>query len=571
MERTTMEFVSPPTAFRGVGAVFAEPGSFDWGYMTLAAVALKFAIVLLALVATLRLALLRKQVAVASPQRDEGGPLMEAARIEGPIVVGARRLAAERPGLTGVAVLADGPAAFAARVALIDAARASVDAQYYIWHADLTGTILLDALKRAADRGVRVRLLIDDNGLSGLDRELAQLAAHPNAAVRLFNPFRLRWPKWLNHAYDFRRLNRRMHNKALIVDGAAAIMGGRNIGDAYFGAGDATIFVDLDVLAVGAAAPDIQADFERYWRCEAARDAADIFGAHQGGDPIGGRAAAVATDPAADRFRAALAGSDEVARLADGRLEVEWARARFVSDDPRKALGGMREDELLFSHLTALVGQPQQKLDLVSPYCVPGRAGTRALALLARRGVSVRILTNALEATDVVPVHAGYAKRRRTLLKAGVELFELKRGASTASKGGREARALGPFGSSGGSLHAKTFAVDGRTLYVGSFNFDLRSLRLNTESGLVIESERLANRLHRSFDESLDGIAYRPILIGRRRIAWRDAGQVIDKEPGASLGKRALLAAVNRLRWSGYCRRLKRLSSRLAGRVSVTE
>ncbi len=264
--------------------------------MTLAAAALKVTIVALLLAAALRLVLSRRLAAAMARPRDEGAAAGRDGNGpgDGPVAAAARRLSAERPGLTGIAMLADGPAAFAARVALIDAARATIDAQYYIWHADLTGSILLEALKRAADRGVRVRLLLDDNGLSGLDRELAQLAAHPNAAVRLFNPFMLRWPKWLNHLFDFRRLNRRMHNKALIADGAAVIMGGRNIGDAYFGAGDATIFVDLDVLAVGDAAPEVQEDFERYWRCEAAVDAARILGAHGGGDPIGARAAMVA-------------------------------------------------------------------------------------------------------------------------------------------------------------------------------------------------------------------------------------------------------------------------------------
>ncbi len=514
--------------------------------MTLAVAALKVAIVALALGAILGMVIRRRLAAALTQRQGDDRTSGPGAAAEGPMARAALRLAAERPGLTGVAMLADGPAAFAARVALIDAAQASVDAQYYIWNADLTGAMLLAALKRAADRGVRVRLLLDDNGLDGIDRELAQLAAHPNAAVRLFNPFLLRWPKWLNHAFDFRRLNRRMHNKALVVDGAAAIVGGRNVGDAYFGAGNATIFVDLDVLAVGSAAPSAAADFERYWRCEAAVDVVRIIGPHRGGDPIGERAAAVAADPAADRFRAALAASDEVARLASGRLEIEWVPARLVSDDPRKALGTMRDEELLFSHLTSLVGQPGLRLDLVSPYLVPGRAGTRALALLARRGVAVRILTNSLEATDVLPVHAGYAKRRRTLLKAGVVLFELRPGASPASEGGRDARALGPFGSSGGSLHAKTFAVDGRTIYVGSFNFDLRSLRLNTESGLVIDSERLAHRLHESFDRRLDAVAYRPLLVGRR-LVWRHEGRMIEHEPGASPGRRMLLAIVNRL------------------------
>jgi cardiolipin synthase C len=511
--------------------------------MAFAVAALKIALGAITLVLALLVAL---RVGYRLPPRKAAAdPPLARPRAEGVLAEAAARLAVNRPGQTGFAMLADGPAAFAARVALIDSAQSSIDAQYYIWHGDLTGALLLDALRRAADRGVRVRLLVDDNGIDGLDAQLAELDAHPNAAVRIFNPFVLRRPKWLNYAFDFLRLNHRMHNKSLTVDGAATIVGGRNVGDKYFGAGDAAIFIDLDVLAVGAVVKEIEADFELYWQADAVYDAGAILARHDGGDPIARRAAAVASDPAAKSFREALANSDDVARLREGHLEVEWAEASLVSDDPRKALDDIPDDELLFSRLTEIVGRPTRRLDLVSPYFVPGRGGTAALATLARRGVEVRILTNALEATDVVPVHAGYAKRRRALLKAGVRLFELKRGNSAAA-GRRDARALGPFGSSGGSLHAKTFAVDGRLIYVGSLNFDQRSLRLNTEMGVVIRSERLARHLHDSFSERMPDLAYRPALQGLR-LVWRDGDRMIRPEPGASLMRRAQLALVNRL------------------------
>lgn len=179
-------------------------------------------------------------------------------------------------GKTGVATLQNGADAFAARVLLANAAMSSIDAQYYIWRGDMTGYLLLDSLQRAADRGVRVRLLLDDNGTSGLDPELAALAAHPNIEVRLYNPFNLRRVKLLSYGFDFFRLNRRMHNKSFTVDGHATILGGRNVGDEYFGTGSTTLFVDLDILAVGAIVPVVSADFDRYWAAPSVHPAGPI-------------------------------------------------------------------------------------------------------------------------------------------------------------------------------------------------------------------------------------------------------------------------------------------------------
>ncbi|MET0179015.1 MAG: phospholipase D-like domain-containing protein, partial [Novosphingobium sp.] len=184
---------------------------------------------------------------------------------------------ARHPGRTGLHLLSDGLDAFAARLLLVRAAEATLDLQYYIWHGDRTGTLLLEALHAAAERGVRVRLLVDDNGIAGLDRVLAALDGHPRIAVRIFNPFRIRFPKAVGYLVDFHRLNRRMHNKSVIVDGAVTVIGGRNIGDEYFGAGDGALFADLDVLAVGSAVGAVADDFERYWCAASAYPAAQIL------------------------------------------------------------------------------------------------------------------------------------------------------------------------------------------------------------------------------------------------------------------------------------------------------
>lgn len=437
----------------------------------------------------------------------------------------------EHAGMTGVAPLRGGGDAFAARMILADTAISSIDAQYYIWHDDLTGSLLLDALKRAADRGVRVRLLVDDNGTSGLDPQLAQLDAHENAEVRLYNPFNLRRFKMLSYGFDFFRLNRRMHNKSFTVDGAAAILGGRNIGDEYFDTGPTALYVDLDVLAAGEIVAEVASDFDRYWAAEAVHPAGPIVGAAPKGDPVGDAVRRYANDPQLTEYRALLAASDLVTDLAHGSLDLEWTNVTLVSDDPVKGLGAVPREDLLASRLTQAVGEVETRFDGISPYFVPGAAGVDAFATLECRGVQVRMLTNSLEATDVLPVHAGYSKRRRDLIEAGVGMFELERQAALEIPRDR----AGPFGSSGASLHAKTFAVDGRRIFIGSFNFDPRSTTLNTEMGLLIDSASMASEMHDAFDRGLDGLAWQ-VGLEDGDLVWRNAaaGTVTSREPGST-------------------------------------
>lgn len=449
-------------------------------------------------------------------------------------------LAAQHPGKSGIHPLADAHDAFAARMMLARAAQRSLDVQYYIWHDDLTGTLLLEALHAAADRGVRVRLLLDDNGTAGLDKVLAALDAHPNIEVRLYNPFVVRWPKFIGYLTDFRRLNRRMHNKSFTADNQATIVGGRNIGDEYFGATDDVLFTDLDVLAVGGAVHDVSDDFDRYWASESAYPV-DRLLKPAGPDELAAlarNANALERSPEAAAYAKAMRQLPFIQQLLRGELALEWAPARMVSDDPRKTLGTAPPEAMLAHQLHDIIGTPTTDVELVSPYFVPTASGTEAFASMARRGVKVRVLTNALEATDVAVVHSGYASRRRDLLAAGVELFEMKRQAGEVERN----KSLGPFGSSGSSLHAKTFAVDGRSVFIGSFNFDPRSARLNTELGFVIDSPALARRIANAFDHDIARTAYRVCLDGKGALYWLEQrdGQSIrhDTEPGTTAWQR---------------------------------
>lgn len=451
----------------------------------------------------------------------------------------ADRAARNLPDLTGIAALGSGADAFAARILLADVAVSSIDAQYYIWRGDLTGSLLLDALRRAADRGVRVRLLLDDNGTSGLDAEIAQLDAHENAEVRLYNPFNLRRFKMLSFGFDFFRLNRRMHNKSFTVDGLATIVGGRNVGDEYFGIGATPLFVDLDVLAVGKIVAEVAADFDRYWASPSVIPVGALF-AETGGDAISERMTRWRADPRFLGYKAILKASDLIMPLSSGTLDLEWADAVLVSDDPIKGQGAVPREDLLTGQLARKVGAIERRFDGVTAYFVPGKAGVEAFAKLEAQGVDVRILTNSLEATDVLPVHAGYAKRREAMLASGVTLYELRRMAVPDTPDD-----LGIFGSSGASLHAKTFAVDGKRIFIGSFNFDPRSNQLNTEMGLLIDSKILANRLHAAFDEGFRGLAWQ-VEEHNGELAWVDpaTGSVTTQEPGSSTLRNLALTVV---------------------------
>jgi len=450
-------------------------------------------------------------------------------------------MAAAHPGTSGIYPLRDARDAFAARVQLAQAAERSLDVQYYIWHKDMTGTVLFDALRAAADRGVRVRLLLDDNNTVGLDPVLAGLDAHPNIEVRLFNPFTVRQPRWLGYLTDFGRANRRMHNKSFTADNQVTIVGGRNVGDEYFGATNGMLFLDLDVMAVGPVAQAVSEDFDRYWASPSSYPVEHLLppAAPTALSDLLAESRAIGQQPAMRDYARALRESPFVRALTEATLPLEWVVTRMVSDDPAKGLNGAAPDSLVRDKLKAIIGIPVSRVSLVSPYFVPTDSGVALFANMARHGVDIQILTNSLEATDVPAVHAGYAKRRKALLASGIRLYELRRLLPRL----QEERDPGRLGSSSASsLHAKTFAVDRSRVFVGSFNFDPRSSLLNTEMGFVIDSARMARQVDDAFAGPIPRDAYQVLLAPDGRPVWieRTDGEEVRhySEPGAGLWQR---------------------------------
>ncbi len=407
-----------------------------------------------------------------------------------------------------------------ARIMLLDHAASSIDAQYYIWRKDRSGSLLFQKLLRAAERGVRIRLLLDDNNTDGMDDVLAALDAHENIQIRLFNPFlNRRWRAW-GYLTDFPRLNRRMHNKALLADNRAAIIGGRNIADEYFDFGTGETFADMDILVGGEIVPRISQEFDRYWNS----DSAYPFGSIVKKTDAEGGLRHLQQD-----FSKTLPYSEdfEAERYASAQVQL-------VSDDPAKALDRKVKVDIT-THLGNALQMPLRELYLVSPYFVPTKTGTALLKTLVGQGVDTTVFTNSLAANDVTPVHSGYARYRKKLLQAGVKLYEFKNGS------GRHLD-RGLTGSSATSLHAKTFIADKERVFVGSFNLDPRSAKLNTEMGLVIHQPLLAQTIQERLQENADESAYEVQLNEKGRLQWQDnsEGHTYGKEPKTSWFKRLL-------------------------------
>jgi putative cardiolipin synthase len=462
-------------------------------------------------------------------------------------------LARSHPGKSGVVALADAHDAFAARVLFAEAAEHSIDVQYYIWRLDMSGTWLFESLHRAAERGVRVRLLLDDNNTTGLDEVLAALDAHPRIEVRLFNPFLHRRWRALGYLTDFSRLNRRMHNKSFTIDNQVTIIGGRNVGDEYFGAGEGLMFADLDVMAIGPVVEQVSDDFDRYWASQSSYPVSSLLPAvpAEAIDELERLAARVEKDPAAAQYVRAVFESSLLHQLLNESLSFEWAATRMISDDPAKGLGLAAPETLFPLRLGDTLGTPTSQLHLISPYFVPMQQGVEMLTALAAQGVQVTVLTNSLEATDVAAVHAGYAKRREPLLEAGISLYETKRSASVPAASDR-----GLPGSSGSSLHAKTFVVDRQRVFIGSFNLDPRSAALNTENGFVIESPSMATSIADLLARRAGEGAYQVRLDEGGDLQWVERDQegreqIHEQEPGAGFWRRVAVAilAVLPIEW----------------------
>jgi len=413
----------------------------------------------------------------------------------------ASRLSATQ-GQSGFYLLVSGQEAFIDRAALAASAERTLDLQYYIIAEDETATLLLYRVLNAAQRGVRVRLLIDDIYAGGRDFELAALAAHPNVEVRVFNPFPRRGPLGIFRLLDFfgdsSRLNRRMHNKLWIADNAVAVIGGRNLGDAYFSVRVESDFADLDVLAAGPVVAEISRSFDEYWNSEWAVPIAAFSGEPPGAAQLNlvlSRMAARAERFHETEYARTLRATDFGRLLRGGLVPLVPAIATVLYDAPARSEAATTNGLGIFPILRTIVEAARQEVILVSPYFIPSERGMGVLCGLAGRGVRVRVLTNSLASTDVPVVHAGYARRRPRLLACGVELHELR---PNALPSGSARSGL----SSGASLHVKAIMVDRKYVLVGSMNLDPRSRLSNTEVAVLLESAVLGDQFGELFEEA---------------------------------------------------------------------
>ncbi len=449
-------------------------------------------------------------------------------------------LAEEHPGEAGFYPLSDGIDALAARLLLAERAERTIDAQYYLIKSDITGNAFINVLLRAADRGVRVRLLLDDIFTGGYDAGMAGLDSHPNFEIRIFNPFARRSARFMDGLTSFSRINRRMHNKSFTVDNQITIIGGRNIADEYFGAREDAKFGDLDVMGIGPVVNDVSNMFDSYWNHERAAPLAAF--------------ADMPDDPATEleRVRAELEQSREhiktskyAAAVRDQVLEyVEtdaspfvWAPYTLAVDSPDKSFKSKAETSAsIKTPLRESLLSAKSEVIIISPYFVPRKAGIDAISELQRGGVDVTIITNSLAANNQSSVHGGYAPSRKPLLKSGVKIFEVRPDADVA---GSEIVAASGAKT---TLHTKAFIVDRRELFIGSFNFDPRSANINTELGVIIRSPEMAKQFTEVILANLAHQTYEVFLNEKGKLRWRgieDGQEVIfDKEPQTTWSQR---------------------------------
>ncbi|MDH3513131.1 MAG: phospholipase D family protein [Gammaproteobacteria bacterium] len=450
------------------------------------------------------------------------------------------------PDMAGFYVLTDGIEALAARLLLAERAEQAIDAQYYLITDDMIGLVFIGALLEAADRGVRVRLLLDDIQTQGYDAGMAALDSHPNFEVRIFNPFGQRGSR-AGSITDFSRVNRRMHNKSFTVDNQVTLIGGRNIAAEYFAARGDVNFSDVDVLSIGESVGDVSAMFDTYWNHRAAAPVPAF--AKMPDDPaaalelLRGRIADAFETATASPYAAAI--EDSFLELIEGSTDAfTWAPYQLVYDSPDKSDKKLATDAAsITTPLAKAISAAQSEVIIVSPYFVPLKSGVAFLSELAARGVDVSVVTNSLAATNHSIVHSGYAPYRKPLLENGVKLYEV-RPDSVVSGTERSGIELdrGGGGAAIATLHTKAFAVDRQHVFIGSFNWDPRSVDINTELGVIIESASLAGSSVDRVRQNLPTTAYEVVLNDKGKVRWIDnAGDqpvVLDKEPQTSFWRR---------------------------------
>ncbi len=458
---------------------------------------------------------------------------------------------AAHPGDNGLGGLFDNSDAFAARALSAQNAGRSLDLMSYLWKTDLTGWLLLRDIHAAADRGVRVRLLLDDANVQGYDLTFLALNQHPMIEVRLFNPIRNRGHvlvRWLEIALGMSRFNRRLHCKAWIADGRMAIIGGRNIGDTYFGAtryGRAGLGQrasrDADLLVVGPLVTEIEALFDAYWNLGLVLPILALWPKFRISPRRFRKRLSQRANAATARafLEKAVAGRDAAAVLADS---LRWTdTARVLADPPSKAYGH-RKRPWMAEQVHAVLKDAEHAVHLITPYFVPGNDGLSALRGLLRRGVAVCLLTNALAASDNVFVHGAYRRYRGPLLAVGAQIFEFAPPARN-----RRQRDV---------LHSKVFVIDRRKAIIGSLNFDMRSAHTNSEIGILFEEPDLVAEVLAIFErDARAGLAYALSLDGgsvRWAVARSGLPTVMHVEPESNVFWRCVSWLVGRLPIRGW-------------------
>lgn len=421
------------------------------------------------------------------------------------------------PGQSGFTPLDSGTVAFAARMALAEAAQTSLDIQYYIWHNDKIGKLFAAALLHAADRGVRVRLLLDDWGVYDADEVLAALVLHPKIHIRLFNPFKYRHLRKMETLLSFSRINRRMHNKSFTADNQITIVGGRNIGEEYFDANDDVNFSDFEVMALGPLVDEVSGAFDRYWNSEIAVPVQHLIPQAKNRDLVSLRSTL-------DEHYSKMQGSPYLQRISESRLVSQllhsqvpmyWGEALVVYDEPEKVVTSIKDrDDHLVSKLHPLLSDTDEELIIISPYFIPGQEGVEQFETLIDNGLSVKVLTNSLASTDVGIVYSGYKPYIRPMLKAGVELYEARPEITNTKARKKSDKRIGS--SSRSSLHTKLYVFDQRKIFVGSLNLDPRSTVLNTELGIIFINDEFGQLIAQEFNKQIHQNSYQLRLTGKQ-------------------------------------------------------
>ena len=453
-------------------------------------------------------------------------------------------LSQAHPNLSGHVILDTGRQAFSSRIALAGSAEHTLDAQYYIWNSDSTGRILANRLVSAADRGVRVRLLMDDYGLGGKDAQIIALDAHANIEVRVYNPFntgfRSGLRKWASFAFGFSRLNRRMHSKTFIVDNSVAITGGRNIGDEYFDANPSSVHRDRDMLSIGPVVEEISSQFDLMWNSEWAIPIGALTSASYTADELAQRYQKLREDVEADtrKLYPLPVSTDRQRQLIQSYLDdAIWAPTTFVFNPPTITGGDESGSAVVTDTLVELLSTANTEVLVESAYFTIMDGMLSRLSPYLKSGLTIKVLTNSLASTDVWTIHAGYTRNREELLRRGVELYEWRSdGQSCGELIDNDKLDCSKLKY---SLHAKSVVFDRDTVFVGSFNLNPRSNLLNTETALVIHNRELAQRIAADIKFDMQpGNSWRLDFDGDGALRWygttNGEPEVFDHEPYTS-------------------------------------